>query len=126
MSELSDSLLSYLKRVEELRKAEEGCAWDAGYFLAREREALKDAEERFIEELTKRLSESMKRDKWRQANPADQIVQICSGIQGHASNLAEGMYSAEKAREVGQKISDWTQELIELTKMLPPTKWPDE
>lgn len=67
----------------------------------------------------------MKRDKWKQNNPADQIVAISSGIQGYASNLAEGMYSPERAKEVGKTIAEWTMELVELARMIPNSEWPN-
>lgn len=69
----------------------------------------------------------MKRAGWHQNNPADQMVAVIMAIRGLASNLVDGIYqSDDDLRRVATKIDTYGEELCDLVKLLPPTKWPEE
>lgn len=57
-TQLSESLVRYIKAAKEYEKAAEGCEYDRGYFLHREAQQLKEAEQDFVEALQKRLNET--------------------------------------------------------------------
>lgn len=56
ISELSQSLIQYLKTAEDVRKAEDSCQYDRGYFLSRDYKQLEQAEERFLNSLFYKLA----------------------------------------------------------------------
>ena len=51
MSDLSYKLSSYVEAIETLKKGQDNCQYDAGYFLQRERDEVKRIEEAFLDEL---------------------------------------------------------------------------
>jgi hypothetical protein len=65
----------------------------------------------------------MKNPKWRQNNPADQMVATVAAISGDASNIADD--SAVSPRKSAERIVDFCEELQELIKLLPSTEWPE-
>ena len=57
MSELSHSLMDYLKAIRDYKKADECCTEDAGYWLRDEMFRVSEAEDRFISALQNRLTD---------------------------------------------------------------------
>jgi hypothetical protein len=62
-SDLSKSLVQYLKAAEEVRKAEETCEDDSDYFLSDDYDRLKQAEEEFISSLFYKLTNYKPKEK---------------------------------------------------------------
>jgi hypothetical protein len=56
ISDLSESLVGFLKAADRVKKAEESCEYDRGYFIHDEYKQLKYAEEQFIDRLFRRLA----------------------------------------------------------------------
>ena len=62
----------------------------------------------------------MKNPKWKQDNPADEMVAMVAAIDGSASNIFDG---TTNPRLGARRIMDYCAELRELIKLLPPTQW---
>ena len=56
LTELSESLVRYIKAAKEYEKAAEKCDHDHGYFLHHEAKRLEETEQKFIEALQERLA----------------------------------------------------------------------
>jgi len=63
----------------------------------------------------------MKNLKWKQNNPADEMIAIISSISGDASNIIDN--STPSPVVSAGRIEDNCKELLSLIKLLPPTKW---
>lgn len=57
MSDLSERLAAWVKAVNDLKKAEDQCEWDRGYFLADDYERVERLENDFLDTLAERLKE---------------------------------------------------------------------
>ena len=61
MTDLAENLKSYLKAVDELRKAEEECGRGPDYFIGRGRDAVEYAENCFLDSLADAMEKRLER-----------------------------------------------------------------
>lgn len=69
------------------------------------------------------MKKPKRRREWRQNSPRDQLVMVFSALEGHASNLEDGVITQTQFHEKTVTLFRWAQELLQL---LPDSNWPND